>query len=380
MLQFGMFFYQGLIPLFSQAGPDDGLVDRSAREEPIRCRTRWMTSLGPFLAWCLLLIWLAGCQNRTGNVLSSKAETAGQPSGALIFIELDEGDQFISRYDIEANQITRIFAAPENGWISQIDVLNDNSRLVMAYAAPPPAGEIQFGYTELYQMPLDETAVPTLLLGRQNADDSLFNPVWSPDGQYIYFTEVAPDPTDATKFTVALKRHKVNAAEVETIFRDGIWPRLSAEGKKLVVVSVDPFSLGNSLWLLDADGSNPQQLIEPDQFRVIDVPMFSPDGRWVYFTAAEKQSTAVRWWEALSGIRPAAAHDIPSDWYRISMEGGQPERLTMVNEVGIYGDFSPDGQSIAFATYNGLYIMQINGSNLEKIVEIGSTSTLSWIR
>ena len=303
----------------------------------------------------------------------------GERAGTLVFIEVDDGDQFISTFDLQTKEVNRFFTAPENGWVSQIDVAPDNEQLLMAYAPPPPEGEIQFGYTAIYLTFWDETAVPTPFIQKQHPKAVLFNPVWSPDGQSVYYSHLIPDEADAHQFELYLERHSVKTAETFMIAKDGIWPRISPDSEKLVYVTVDPQSLGNALWLSNGDGSDAVQLVSEVQFKVVDVPMFSPDGNWVYFTAAEKPETAVKWWEALLGIQSASAHNIPSDWYRLPTSGGQPEQLTMIQETGIYGDFSPDGKFIGFATFNGLYIMQPDGSELEKILEVGATSALSWI-
>jgi hypothetical protein len=57
------------------------------------------------------------------------------------------------------------------------------------------------------------------------------------------------------------------------------------------------------------------------------------------------------------GTEAAAAHDIPSDWWRIPVSGGEPERLTELNLVGLYGDFVGNGRYLAFASRSGLYLL-----------------------
>ncbi|MEM7331526.1 MAG: hypothetical protein AAF490_05515 [Chloroflexota bacterium] len=338
----------------------------------------------------IILYCLVGCQSQPATAVpetavSEPASTAIPtpivgPSGRLIFIEVDVGSQYISEYDLQSKTVRRLFTAPENGWVSQIDILTDSEQLLMAYASPPPDGEIQFGYTDIYLTAPDETAVPTFLIQREQPEGLVFNPVWSPEQQYVYYSRVTPNSEDSAQFKLFLERYEVESGESIQIAPEGIWPAVSPANDKISYVTVDPQSLGNALWLANPDGGEARQLVPEGEFEVVDVPLFSPDGEWVYFTAAENRETAVSWWHRLVGVKTASAHNIPSDWYRISAAGGDYEQLTAILETGIYGDFSPDGQLIAFATFNGLYLMKPDGSELEKILDIGATTSLSWVR
>jgi hypothetical protein len=77
-------------------------------------------------------------------------------------------------------------------------------------------------------------------------------------------------------------------------------------------------------------------------------------------------------------VQIAEAHNVPSDWWRVVIEGGKPEQLTHINGTGMYADYSPDGQHIAFASITGLYAMQPDGSNLIQLVNAGLGPSLSW--
>jgi hypothetical protein len=84
------------------------------------------------------------------------------------------------------------------------------------------------------------------------------------------------------------------------------------------------------------------------------------------------------WWELVLGIHTAVAHSLPTDWWKISLDDPTPKRLTKLNEVGLYGDFSPDGQTIAFTSQGGLYRMNPDGSNLEKWLDQSLLDSLAW--
>ena len=342
------------------------------------------------LLLCLVFICiLAGCQSPPPAIEQDTAVSSSIPStptlnpdptGNLIFIEVDGGEQFISEYNLQSKTVRHLFTAPQNAWVSQIDMLPDSAQLLMAYAPPPAEGEIQFGYTDIYLTAPDETAVPTLYIQKRHPEGLVFNPVWAPNNEAIFYSRVIPDSEDSTQFTLFLERFDVETGDTAQIAPDGIWPAVSQDGQKIAYVTVDPESLGNALWISGPDGSEANQLVNEGEFEVVDVPLFSPDGDWLYFSAAENRDTAVSWWHVLLGIKSVSAHNIPSDWYRIPSTGGEYEQLTSIKETGIFGDFSPDGQSIAFATFNGLYLMNPDGSDLEKLLDIGATTSLSWVR
>ena len=59
--------------------------------------------------------------------------------------------------------------------------------------------------------------------------------------------------------------------------------------------------------------------------------------------------------------------------------GGEPERLTMINEIGMYGAFSPNGRIFAFSSTTGIYQMNPDGTELSKLLEIPAADSLSWV-
>jgi Tol biopolymer transport system component len=61
------------------------------------------------------------------------------------------------------------------------------------------------------------------------------------------------------------------------------------------------------------------------------------------------------------------------------LAGGTPERLTTLDDMGLYGDFSPDGRYLAFVSDTGLYLMNPDGSGLLRLIETSAANALSWI-
>jgi WD40 repeat protein len=95
-------------------------------------------------------------------------------------------------------------------------------------------------------------------------------PVWSPDGQSIAFTTIPIPGKLEALWTMASNglypRHKIAEAQIFSIFQ---W---SPDGQKLLYAPIGKDShghwTGRGLFTIDADGTNRQALISPDQAEV----------------------------------------------------------------------------------------------------------------
>jgi Tol biopolymer transport system component len=138
----------------------------------------------------------------------------------------------------------------------------------------------------------------------------------------------------------------------------------------------------NEFVISEADGNNPAVLALPtDRFPAVDAPLFSPDGETIYFSVAAVEVQPVRsFWDFLMGVKVVSAHNVPSDWWRMPADGsGPPEQLTNLFEMGMYGDFGPDGNYIAFITSTGVQVMNLDGTGVFRLKEITATGTLNWV-
>jgi tricorn protease len=87
------------------------------------------------------------------------------------------------------------------------------------------------------------------------------------------------------------------------------------------------FIYANNLWVADLDGRNPRQLTT--DVGVENYPVFSPDGRWIAFSAQYEGNL---------------------DVYIVSAEGGIPKRLTWHPGIDLVQGFTPDGASVYFVS------------------------------
>ncbi len=87
------------------------------------------------------------------------------------------------------------------------------------------------------------------------------------------------------------------------------------------------FVYANDLWIVGKDGGDARRLTSNEGQE--SQPHFSPDGKWIAFTAQ---------------------YDGNTDVYMIPVEGGQPQRLTWHPGVDNVTGWTPDGESILFAS------------------------------
>lgn len=313
----------------------------------------------------------------SAELIESETDTA---SGSLVYLQLDPGRQNLMQFDLETRESMMLFAVPANGWLSQMDVSPDGNHIVMAYAPPPVGDEIQFGYSGLYLMLADGETEPRPLIEQANPEEIYFNPVWAPDSRTIYYSHVIPEGDNSFDYSVTLERLDFVTGEIDVIADDAIWPRVSPDGSQVVYVTSQPETVENELVIADADGAHPIRLTLSETFLAVDAPLFSPNGEWLYFSAVtEEPAASLPWFDRLLGVQTAAAHDVPSDWWRIHLPDGAPERLTALNKIGLYGDFGPSGDAMAFASITGLYMMNPDGTQLTQLLETTASDTLSWV-
>jgi Tol biopolymer transport system component len=330
------------------------------------------------LFWLGLMVWLAACGAEAETAVPTPTDGSPPPTGSLFYILQETRRQALLRYDFASDTSQTLFEVPENGWLSHMAASPDGSQIALTYAPSPGENEIQFGYTSLYLLLADGRSQPRLLIERSAEQEVFFNPIWSPDGRQLYFSHVLPLDEAAFTYTTTLERLDVATGEIVVLAEDAIWPRLTPDGRTLAYIHIDRDSLAAELVLAASDGNNAIVVVPQDRFLTLDTPFFSADGQWLYFSAVSNQTSSAKWWERLLGIEVAAAHNLPSLWWRLPVTGGVPEQLTTEAQVGQYGAVSPDGRLVAFSSRSGIYLMQPDGSNLRPVLTLSAADSLSW--
>ncbi len=298
-------------------------------------------------------------------------------SGHLVY---GRGVSTLVRLDLATGQLTKLFSAGGNAWITGASVSPDDKQIVMAFS-PSTTDTAQVGYATLYVLPVDGSAEPKLFLKRLADQESYSTPVWSMDGKYIYYAHEVQDTTSHQKYVTykyILERATYPDGQTQPIVDQAFWPRLSPDGSKLAYVSFNPQANANDLYISNLDGSNPKLALPAGDFFAVDAPLFSPDSKSLMFSAVGQPTVSqLSWFDQLMDVQVAEAHSVPSEWWRVPVAGGKPEQLTNIADTGMYGDFSLDGRYVVFVSANGLSIMEADGTGLRQLSN-NATGTVDW--
>lgn len=287
--------------------------------------------------------------------------------------------------DLVTGEITTIFDAPKYSWIYYLSVSPDNTQLLMSYNPPPGDGPVD---QDIYVMPLDGSQPPQKLFTPPTSEDDYIEVEWSPDSKYIYVTQVnyhIPPAEGQIYPLYTIYRKAMPDGELEKIVEKAYWPRVSPDSSRIAYVTVELFSRGNKLFVADADGSNPQEVVitGPRIPDIKDAPLFSADGQSLIFSAdIPTQSYQPSWLDRLMGVQVAKAHsNVPSDWWSIPLEGGEMTQLTNIQSRGLFGSLSPDKQYLASYSLDGIFVMKTDGTQLTQLLPNPQSvpGTVSWI-
>jgi len=349
-----------------------------------------MIRINYIFCYAIIILSLCGCSI---NISQPSAATSGtltasgktipiiwgslNISGKLVYntaiIHNDQLLMNIQVLDLATGDVTTVFQTSNGAWVDAIAVSPDNKQLLMSYT--PVTG----GQNTLYIMPLDGSKDPQLLFSPVSPDDHYFQPEWSPDGKYIYFTQYNYKITTI----YSLMRMAYPGGSLEKLADNAYWPRTSGDGTSLVYVSP---TLGvNTLFIANPDGSGAHQIPITGSYipNVIDSPMFLADNQSILFSApVAGQSSTPDWVDNLFGITVASADgSIPSDWWSIPLVGGVPKRLTHLRSLALFARFSPDKKHIASYSADGIYIMNPDGTGVTQVLNNpgGTPGTVNWI-
>jgi len=310
--------------------------------------------------------------NLTGSLVYTSTPLAG-----------DVASINIQRLNLTTGEIKPLFTTIGDAWVFYVALSPDAKQLVMSYIPPSQSGSSS--NRALYLMPLDATIPLQPLFAAPTPDDHYVQAEWSPDGKYVYYVHYnkSEQPADQPNPAYSIFRMMYPDGQPEKIADRAFWPRISPDSTKLVYVSLDPVSGRNELFLANADGSNAQPVAISGPWipEIVDAPIFSPDGQSILFSApGPSQSYQPKWFDKLMGIQVAKAHNVPSDWWLVPVTGGAPTRLTQIQTINLFASISPDKKHIASLSGEGIFVMDLDGSNLTRLLfDPGVSGTVTWI-
>jgi Tol biopolymer transport system component len=287
--------------------------------------------------------------------------------------------------DLVTGEVTTIFDAPKYSWIYYVSVSPDHTQILMSYSPPPGDNLVD---QDIYIMPLDGSQPPQRLFTPPALEDDYIEVEWSPDGKYIYVTHVNYQipPADGQIYPLyTIYRKAMPDGELEKVTEGAYWPRVSPDSSRIAYVTVDLFESSNKLFVADANGRNAREVVitGPQIPDIKDAPLFSADSQSLIFSAAiPAQSYQPSWLDKLLGVHVAKAHsNIPSDWWSISVNGGEMTQLTNIQSRGLFGSLSPDHQFIASYSLDGIFVMKTDGTRLTQLIPNPQSvpGTVSWV-
>ena len=354
------------------------------------------------LSVLIVLITLAACQSSatvlaptlTPTLTQTNAEDAIPPyqptisvptdlhlTGKLILADFHQG---IYRFDFATQALTPIFQPPQDSFLSSAALSPDGRTFAIVYSPSMDISDPLYGIASLYTLPADGSGSPKPLLGGLRADYYYFSPWWSPDSESLYYGKlISPPlsgatPTQTTGYFLA--RYSVSQQTAQDLLRNVLAVRMSADGKKLFYVSLDPTTTLSNIYEADPNGSHAQSLLPGGESWIVDSLAVSPDGTSVAFSSADPTTgqSNVPWYIRLIGGGVAEAHAVPSDLWFLKI-GGKPQQLTHFASNGIIEDFSPDGQYIVVSSGIAIYLIRPDGSGLTQILSDPVFASLQWM-
>ncbi len=294
----------------------------------------------------LTVLALAGCGSSTQtSVAFGPGPDAGAAAGKIVFrggTWGGNGDIYVMNADgSHAVQLTNTPAIDDDcpAW--------SRDRTKIAFVSNRDGTPYQ-----LYIMNADGTGVQRVT---HSTTEKRWNaPCWSPNGKRIAFMGVGPSSHDIYTVKVdggGLKRLTSGSGSNDE-------PSWSPDGTKIAYAS-NSGSFDMQIWVMNADGTNPQQLTTFTADGSGDKqPDWSPDGASIIFS---------RW----LGVSNSP------DLCRIKADGSQLRRLTRTTNGEFAPRWSPDGARIAFWYTIGPYeyrihTMDADGSNVQALAGSGA--------
>jgi len=252
--------------------------------------------------------------------------------GRIVFEDRTTGIGEIYFMNPDGTGVVQVTDQVNGGWSVSPAVSADGTMIAFSGFVLGAGGGFDEEW-EIYTINVDGTGLRNLT--NHPAFDG-WRPAWSPDGQLIAFFSLR-DGND----------------EIYTIGADGTYvrrltnspaddanPAWSPDGSKIAFVSNRTGDF--EIWVMETDGSNPVQITADPADD--DWPSWSPDGSKIAFTSDRSGNRGI--------------------WV-MNADGTSPTLLVENNSTT--ATWSPDGSWIAFDRGGSLYIMNADGSNVQRV-------------
>ena len=184
--------------------------------------------------------------------------------------------------------------------------------------------------------------------------DSLWlnhSPAWSADGRWLYFISNRDGPRDIYGVPITSDGRAGGALVRLSTGLGAHTISLSASTSRIAYAR---FSVRTSIWSLPIPTNPPVTTAGATRHtnanETIEQVTVSPDGKWLLYDSD------------LTGN---------SDIFRLSLAGGEPERLTTDPADDFSPVASPDGKEVAFHSWRGgsrdIYVMRLDGGGIQQV-------------
>jgi eukaryotic-like serine/threonine-protein kinase len=293
------------------------------------------------------------------RVILNASDPAWSPDGrSLAYESLSDRGLWISS---SSGENRRRLASPTAGWRDSEPRFSPDAREVaFSERADGP-------YAELQVVDLNSGTV------RQLTHDGALalSPAWSPDGKFIYFASSRGGTMNVWKVSASGgKPEQVTSGQGDDAQLD-----VSADGKKIVFSTWRQNANIARLDLNAKPGRPDAKLLTTDPARSQDAPVYSPNGKYIaYFSNLKGAENESIWVANADGSNPVqlvrddrvdvfpqweldsehliyAVAFTPPEFDRVAISGGTPE-IVVKNVRDLFFDVGPDGR-LLFRSSNG---------------------------
>jgi Tol biopolymer transport system component len=173
-------------------------------------------------------------------------------------------------------------------------------------------------------------------------------PAFNPDGTKIAYVmePVVPSPIPSI--------HIMNSDGTDdtVVVTNGKSPSFSPDGSKIVFVR------GSDLYTIKIDGSGLLNITNNMEGKILDSPVFSPDGNTIYYASSDATTN-------------------PVVWHILALQISGGSSTTVVTD-GSYPTISPDGTKMAFVRSKKVFSIDISGRNLMQLTFGEDAGNPSW--
>ncbi len=288
-----------------------------------------------------------------------RGEASAAPVGEVLFLQ-ELGPPLVSRLDLATGVVDTRFSVPSGGFAYEVEA-GEGGTFTLAYTAPPKDGGAGFDRSRIV---------------RVNADDTLTDLACADAaGVWCFFPAVLGDRTWFVDGTT-LSWVEEPGGEVHPVVPWATEPALADD--RVAWVAFEPPNGARSLELGDAEGTWLRTLVPAGTLDDLARPFFSADGAAVYFVVPTP--TALTRLDLLvPRARAHGSHDVPGDWWRVSVEGGEPEQVTFLDTVHYDGRAAEDGRHFVTATREGLVVVDLLAGTADTTLELRTARSVDWI-